>query len=237
MIASLLFRTNPEEVKLLMVDPKRVELSVFDGIPPHLISPVVVDPPRKAANALRWAVVEMERRYQLFADSGMRNLEMYMQAEPEPEEEREKLPYIVIIIDELADLMMVAASEVEDAICRLAQMARAAGGIYLIIATQRPSVDVITGLIKANVPSRISFAVSSQVDSRTILDMGGAERLIGKGGYALLPGGIGQTDPSAGSLDFGQRSGSACCFWKNRGTGIRKGYRRGGHRVSRGSGA
>ncbi len=128
MIASLLFRTNPEEVKLLMVDPKRVELSVFDGIPPHLISPVVVDPPRKAANALRWAVVEMERRYQLFADSGMRNLEMYMQAEPEPEEEREKLPYIVIIIDELADLMMVAASEVEDAICRLAQMARAAGG-------------------------------------------------------------------------------------------------------------
>ncbi len=214
MIASLLFRTNPEEVKLLMVDPKRVELSVFDGIP-HLISPVVVDP-RKAANALRWAVVEMERRYQLFADSGMRNLEMYMQAEPEPEEEREKLPYIVIIIDELADLMMVAASEVEDAICRLAQMARAAG-IYLIIATQRPSVDVITGLIKANVPSRISFAVSSQVDSRTILDMGGAERLIGKGDMLYYPVGSAKPTRAQGAWISDKEVEALVAFWKKQG--------------------
>ncbi len=214
MIASLLFRTNPEEVKLLMVDPKRVELSVFDGIP-HLISPVVVDP-RKAANALRWAVVEMERRYQLFADSGMRNLEMYLQSEPKPEEEREKLPYIVIIIDELADLMMVAASEVEDAICRLAQMARAAG-IYLIIATQRPSVDVITGLIKANVPSRISFAVSSQVDSRTILDMGGAERLIGKGDMLYYPVGSPKPTRAQGAWISDKEVEALVTFWKQQG--------------------
>ncbi len=195
MISSILFRASPEVVKLLMVDPKRVELSGYDGIP-HLISPVVTDP-KKAAIALRWAVGEMERRYQIFADSGVRNIDMYLESlkesEPEtPEEAKEHLPYIVIIVDELADLMMVAAAEVEDAICRLAQMARAAG-MYLIIATQRPSVDVITGLIKANVPSRIAFAVSSQVDSRTILDMGGAERLIGKGDMLYHP--IGSNKP------------------------------------------
>jgi S-DNA-T family DNA segregation ATPase FtsK/SpoIIIE len=192
MICSVLFRASPEVVKLLMVDPKRVELSGYDGIP-HLISPVVTDP-KKAAVALRWAVGEMERRYQLFADSGVRNIDMYLEAvkESDPEDPKEHLPYIVIIVDELADLMMVAAAEVEDAICRLAQMARAAG-MYLIIATQRPSVDVITGLIKANVPSRISFAVSSQVDSRTILDMGGAERLIGKGDMLYHP--IGSSKP------------------------------------------
>lgn len=144
----------------------------------------------------------MERRYELFAEVGVRNIEMYHEwyKEGSPEEEREHLPYVVVIVDELADLMMVAAAEVEDAICRLAQMARAAG-MYLIIATQRPSVDVITGLIKANVPSRISFAVSSQVDSRTILDMGGAERLIGKGTCSTTPSGL-QARAGPGCLDF-----------------------------------
>ncbi len=193
MIASVLYRAGPEEVKFLMIDPKRVELTSYDGIP-HLISPVVTDA-RKAAVALRWAVAEMERRYELFAQTGARNLTMYAELaarEAEGKEEWEHLPLIVIVVDELSDLMMVASAEVEDAICRLAQMARAAG-MYLIIATQRPSVDVITGVIKANVPSRISFAVSSQVDSRTILDMGGAERLIGKGDMLYYP--IGATKP------------------------------------------
>ncbi len=216
MISTLLFRASPEVVKLLMVDPKRVELSGYDGIP-HLISPVVTDP-KKAAVALRWAVGEMERRYQLFADSGVRNIDMYLDAakDADPEEPKEHLPYIVIIVDELADLMMVAAAEVEDAICRLAQMARAAG-MYLIIATQRPSVDVITGLIKANVPSRISFAVSSQVDSRTILDMGGAERLIGKGDMLYYPIGASKPVRAQGAWISDKEVEALVDYWKKQG--------------------
>ena len=171
-----------------MVDPKVVELSVYNGIP-HLLIPVVTDP-KKAAGALAWAVQEMENRYQLFAQRGVRDLKGY-NSSVEGTEHR-PLPQIVIIVDELADLMMVAAKDVEDAICRLAQKARAAG-MHLVIATQRPSVDVITGLIKANVPSRIAFAVSSQIDSRTILDMAGAEKLLGKGDMLFYP--IGASKP------------------------------------------
>ena len=168
-----------------MVDPKVVELSVYNGIP-HLLIPVVTDP-KKAAGALQWAVQEMVNRYHLFAEKNVRDISGYNEA-LEAEGVEEKLPQIVIIIDELADLMMVAAKDVEDAICRLAQKARAAG-MHLVIATQRPSVDVITGLIKANVPSRIAFAVSSQVDSRTILDSVGAEKLLGKGDMLFFPSG------------------------------------------------
>ncbi len=184
-ITSILYKASPDEVKLIMVDPKVVELGVYNGIP-HLMIPVVTDP-KRAAGALNWAVGEMMRRYALFADSGTRNLTGYNEYVTKTGED--KLPQIVIIIDELADLMMVAAKEVEDYICRLAQLARAAG-IHLIVATQRPSVDVITGLIKANVPSRIAFAVSSQVDSRTILDKGGAEKLLGKGDMLYHPTGL-----------------------------------------------
>ena len=168
-----------------MVDPKVVELSVYNGIP-HLLIPVVTDP-RKAAGALAWAVQEMENRYNAFAEKGVRDLKGYNEA-IKNEEGIGRLPHIIIIIDELADLMMVAKNDVEDAICRLAQKARAAG-MHLVIATQRPSVDVITGLIKANIPSRIAFAVSSQVDSRTILDMVGAEKLLGKGDMLFYPAG------------------------------------------------
>jgi S-DNA-T family DNA segregation ATPase FtsK/SpoIIIE len=182
-ILSLLYRAKPNEVKLMMIDPKMVELNVYNGIP-HLLSPVVTDS-RKAAVALKKVVKEMERRYELFAKSGARDIERYNQLDLE---DKETLPYIVVLIDELADLMMVAPADVEDAICRLAQMARAAG-IHLIIATQRPSVDVITGVIKANIPSRIAFTVSSQADSRTILDMGGAEKLVGNGDMLYLPTG------------------------------------------------
>ena len=177
-INSILYKATPDEVKLLLIDPKVVELAHYNGIP-HLLSPVVTDP-KKAANALSWAVVEMNKRYKLFAELGVKDITSYN------EKSETKLPKIVIIIDELADLMMAAANEVEDYICRLAQMARAAG-MHLIIATQRPSVDVITGVIKANVPSRIAFAVSSQTDSRTILDMGGAEKLLGKGDMLFYP--------------------------------------------------
>lgn len=184
-ITSIIYNAKPSEVKLVMVDPKVVELSVYNGIP-HLLIPVVTDP-RKAAGALAWAVQEMDDRYNKFASKGVRDLKGYNVA-MEKEGEGGKLPQIVIIIDELADLMMVAAKDVEDAICRLAQKARAAG-MHLVIATQRPSVDVITGLIKANVPSRIAFAVSSQVDSRTILDMVGAEKLLGKGDMLFSPAG------------------------------------------------
>ena len=184
-ITSIIYKAKPSEVKFVMVDPKVVELSVYNGIP-HLLIPVVTDP-RKAAGALAWAVQEMENRYNLFAQKGVRDLKGYNKA-VEKEEETGKLPQIVIIIDELADLMMVAKNDVEDAICRLAQKARAAG-MHLVIATQRPSVDVITGLIKANVPSRIAFAVSSQVDSRTILDSVGAEKLLGKGDMLFFPSG------------------------------------------------
>lgn len=170
---------------MVMVDPKVVELSVYNGIP-HLLIPVVTDP-KKAAGALAWAVQEMDNRYNLFAQKGVRDIKGYNKA-IEKEEGSGKLPQIVIIVDELADLMMVAAKDVEEAICRLAQKARAAG-MHLVIATQRPSVDVITGLIKANVPSRIAFAVSSQVDSRTIIDSVGAEKLLGKGDMLFFPAG------------------------------------------------
>ncbi|CUN47034.1 Stage III sporulation protein E [Sarcina ventriculi] len=189
LIVSILYKYSPEDVKLLMVDPKVVELNVYNGIP-HLLIPVVTDP-KKAAAALNWAVNEMTRRYKLFADNGVRNVDSYNELVKKGVVE-EKLPYIVIIIDELADLMMACPRDVEDYICRLAQMARAAG-MHLVIATQRPSVDVITGLIKANVPSRISFAVSSQVDSRTILDSTGAEKLLGKGDMLFYP--VGESKP------------------------------------------
>ncbi len=185
LIMSILYKAKPEEVKLIMVDPKVVELSVYNGIP-HLLIPVVTDP-RKAAAALNWAVAEMDRRYGLIAKAGSRDIKGYNEAaRRDPKGEMEILPQIVIVVDELADLMMVAANDVEKAICRLAQLARAAG-LHLIIATQRPSVDVITGLIKANMPSRIAFAVSSGVDSRTILDMNGAEKLLGKGDMLFAP--------------------------------------------------
>ena len=184
-ISSIIYNAKPSEVKLVMVDPKVVELSVYNGIP-HLLIPVVTDP-RKAAGALAWAVQEMDNRYTLFASRGVRDLKGYNKA-VEKEGSTAKIPQIVIIIDELADLMMVAAKDVEEAICRLAQKARAAG-MHLIIATQRPSVDVITGLIKANIPSRIAFSVSSQVDSRTILDSVGAEKLLGKGDMLFYPAG------------------------------------------------
>ncbi|MBZ4647018.1 MAG: segregation ATPase, FtsK/SpoIIIE family [Clostridia bacterium] len=183
LIASILYKAKPSEVRLIMVDPKVVELGIYNGIP-HLLIPVVTDP-KKAAGALNWAVQEMTNRYKLFADNNVRDLKGYNALLKEKGEE-DIIPQIVIIIDELADLMMVAPNEVEDSICRLAQMARAAG-MHLVIATQRPSVDVITGLIKANIPSRISFAVSSQVDSRTILDMAGAEKLLGKGDMLFNP--------------------------------------------------
>ena len=184
-ISSIIYNAKPSEVKLVMVDPKVVELSVYNGIP-HLLIPVVTDP-KKAAGALAWAVQEMDDRYNKFATKGVRDLKGYNKA-IEKEGGIAKLPQIVIIVDELADLMMVAAKDVEEAICRLAQKARAAG-MHLVIATQRPSVDVITGLIKANIPSRIAFAVSSQVDSRTILDTVGAEKLLGKGDMLYFPSG------------------------------------------------
>ena len=183
-IMSILYHYRPEEVKMLLIDPKVVELSVYNAVP-HLRSPVVTEP-KKAAGALQWAVKEMEYRYKLFSASAVRDIRGYNRLNP-----KEKMPYLIIIIDELADLMMVAADSVEQAICRLAQKARAAG-IHLVLATQRPSVDVITGLIKANIPSRISFAVSSQIDSRTILDKAGAENLLGKGDMLFDP--IGEQD-------------------------------------------
>jgi len=194
MLTSILYRATPDDVRMIMVDPKRLELGMYEDIP-HLLSPVVVDP-KKAANALRWAVREMEERYKTLAAEGVRNIDQYnrniqqaiieKRTPPEGGEMPRPLPFIVVIIDELADLMMVASNEVEESIARLAQMARAVG-IHLILATQRPSVDVITGLIKANLPSRISFRVSSKTDSRTILDSNGAEQLLGKGDMLFLP--------------------------------------------------
>ncbi len=190
-IMGILFKAHPDDVKLIMIDPKVVELSVYNGIP-HLLIPVVTDP-KKAAAALHWGVAEMTERYKKFADFNVRDLKGYnkkvenMKNAGDPDAP-EKLPQILIIVDELADLMMVSPGEVEESICRLAQLARACG-IHLIIATQRPSVDVITGLIKANMPSRVAFAVSSGVDSRTILDMVGAEKLLGKGDMLFYPQG------------------------------------------------
>ena len=190
-ITSLLMNCPPDEVKLMLVDPKKVELGVYNGIP-HLLTPVVTDP-KKASRALHKLVSEMERRYELFANTGQRNISGYnamIQRQNHDNNSKEPLmPYIVAIVDELSDLMMVASNEVEDAIIRLAQMARAAG-IHMILATQRPSVDVITGLIKANVPSRMAFAVSSGTDSRTIIDQSGAEKLLGRGDMLFLPMGM-----------------------------------------------
>ncbi len=180
-INSILYKADPEEVKFLLIDPKMVELTIYKGIP-HLVAPVVTDA-KKASTALRWVVQQMERRYELFAAQGARGIDTYNR---QIDDKEDKLPYVVVIIDELADLMMVSANEVEDAICRLAQKARAAG-IHLILATQRPSVDVITGVIKANIPTRVSFSLSSQADSRTILDEGGAEKLLGKGDMLFSP--------------------------------------------------
>ncbi len=202
-IISILMKARPDEVKLVMVDPKKVELGIYNGIP-HLLTPVVTDP-RKASIALKRAVSEMERRYDLFEELGTKNITSYNKLIEEknkklPEDEKyNKMPYIVVIVDELADLMLVAGKEVEDSIMRITQMARAAG-IHLIIATQRPSTDVITGLIKANIPSRISFAVSSSIDSRTILDMTGAEKLLGKGDMLFLPMGESAPDRIQGSF-------------------------------------
>jgi len=187
-IASILFKARPDEVRLVLIDPKVVELNIYNGIP-HLLLPVVTDP-KRAASCLRWAVREMEKRYETFAAAGVRDIERYNQAAESRGEER--MPFLVIIIDELADLMSVARVDVEDAIQRLAQMARASG-IHLVVATQRPSVDVITGVIKANIPSRLAFAVASQVDSRTILDQGGAEKLVGRGDMLFSP--LGSSDP------------------------------------------
>ena len=185
-IMSILYHATPEEVKLILIDPKIVEFTVYEGIP-HLLIPVVTDP-KKAAGALNWAVQEMQRRYNLFAENSVRDLGDYNAAAAQPNSPLEPMPQIVVIIDELADLMMTTSKEVEDAICRLAQKARAAG-MHLIIATQRPTTDIITGLIKANIPSRIALSVMSQVDSRTILDTGGAEKLLGHGDMLYLPNG------------------------------------------------
>ena len=202
-IISILMKARPDEVKLVLVDPKKVELGIYNGVP-HLLTPVVTDP-RKASIALKKAVSEMERRYEVFEESKTKNITNYNQIVEEKnkklsdEDKLQKMPYIVVIVDELADLMLVAGKEVEDSIMRITQMARAAG-IHLIIATQRPSTDVITGLIKANIPSRISFAVSSSIDSRTILDMIGAEKLLGKGDMLFLPMGESQPERIQGAF-------------------------------------
>ena len=187
-IISLLYKAGPEDVKLIMVDPKMVELGIYNGIP-HLLIPVVTDP-KKAAGSLQWAVTEMLRRYKLMSDAGVWDLESYNSI-MESEEDGQKLPQVIVIIDELADLMLVAAKEVEDSICRIAQMGRASG-MHLIIATQRPSADVITGLMKANIPSRIAFSVASAMESRIILDTQGAEKLVGKGDMLYAPIGCGK---------------------------------------------
>ncbi len=217
LIMSILYKAHPEDVKLIMIDPKVVELSVYNGIP-HLLIPVVTDP-KKAAGALHWGVAEMTDRYQKFADFNVRDLKGYNQKVQEMKEQGDenapaKLPQIVIIVDELADLMMVAPGEVEESICRLAQLARACG-IHLIIATQRPSVDVITGLIKANMPSRVAFSVSSGVDSRTILDMNGAEKLLGKGDMLFYPQGYSKPARVQGAFVSDKEVSGVVEFLKN----------------------
>lgn len=211
LIISLLFKASPEEVKFVMIDPKMVELGGYNGIP-HLMIPVVTDP-RKAAGALGWAVTEMLKRYKLFGDLGVKDLKSY-NALCETREDLPKIPQTVIIIDELADLMMAAPNEVEDNICRLAQMARAAG-MHLVIATQRPSVDVITGLIKANIPSRIAFAVANQFDSRTILDVGGAEKLLGRGDMLFAPVGCNKPQRIQGCFVSDRETESVISFIKS----------------------
>lgn len=207
-IASILYNATPEEVRFLMVDPKRIELSGYEGIP-HLLHPVVVDP-KLASRALNWAVREMERRYKLLEEAKVKSFDSYNQTQPE------KLPYIVVVVDELADLMMVASKDVEAAIARLAQMARAAG-IHLILATQRPSVDVLTGLIKANFPTRISFKVSSKIDSRTILDSGGAESLLGMGDMLFLAPGTSSIKRIHGAYISEKETADIVDFWKSQG--------------------
>ncbi|HUU36412.1 MAG TPA: DNA translocase FtsK, partial [Vicinamibacterales bacterium] len=223
MLTSILYRATPEDVRLIMIDPKRLELGMYEDIP-HLLTPVVVDP-KKAANALRWAVREMEERYKHLATFGVRNIEQYnrnvrhMLEEPGASENPETpktLPFIVVVVDELADLMMVAGNEVEESICRLAQMARAVG-IHLILATQRPSVDVITGLIKANLPARISFRVSSKIDSRTILDGNGAEQLLGKGDMLFMPPATSRTVRLHGPYISEQESARLASFLRKQG--------------------
>ena len=216
-IMSILYHASPEEVRLIMIDPKVVELNVYNGIP-HLLIPVVTDP-KKAAGALNWAVQEMMKRYDLFAKYGVRDMKGFNEKVSSVEDiddpdKPDKLPQIVIIVDELADLMMVASGEVEDAIVRLAQLARAAG-IHLVIATQRPSVNVITGLIKANVPSRIAFSVTSGVDSRTILDMVGAEKLLGKGDMLFYPQGYQKPSRVQGAFVSDEEVAAVVDFLKN----------------------
>ena len=220
MISSLLFKSTPEEVRMVMIDPKRIELSVYDGIP-HLITPVVTDM-KKATNALFWAVREMERRYELLAQQKVRNIDQFNKKVEkqdkskleEGEEPLEKLPFVVIIIDELADLMMVASRDVEVALTRLAQMARASG-IHIVLATQRPSVDVLTGIIKANFPTRISFQVSSKTDSRTIIDANGAENLLGRGDMLYLPPGTAKLMRIHGAFISDDELSELIGFWKN----------------------
>ena len=221
LIMSILYKAHPDDVKLIMVDPKVVELSVYNGIP-HLLLPVVTDP-KKASAALHWGVSEMEDRYRKFADYNVRDLKGYNKKvesmkQGGQEDGPVKLPQIVIIVDELADLMMVCPGEVEESICRLAQLARAAG-IHLIIATQRPSVDVITGLIKANMPSRVAFSVSSSVDSRTILDMNGAEKLLGKGDMLFYPQGYSKPARVQGAFISDREVSDVVDFLKNQALG------------------
>lgn len=210
-LASLLFRASPNEIKLIMVDPKRVELTHYNGIP-HLLSPVIVEP-EKVISALRWILAEMDRRYKLFAEAGARNIDGYNEMSG-----FQALPYIVLFIDELADIMLFSPVEVEDAITRIAQMSRATG-IHMVLATQRPSVDVITGLIKANVPSRIAFAVASQVDSRVILDTQGAEKLLGRGDMLYLPPEQAKPMRIQGAFVNDKEVGSLVAFLKNQGIG------------------
>ena len=226
MLSSILFRATPDEVRLIMIDPKRVELGMYEEIP-HLMTPVVVDP-KQAVNALRWAVKEMEERYKKLAKAGVRNIEQYNrnaahQAKDKTAAESEELlmplPYIVVVIDELADLMMVARGDVEESIARLAQMARAVG-VHLLLATQRPSVDVITGLIKANLPSRISFRVQSKVDSRTILDGNGAEQLLGRGDMLFMPPGSSRAVRLHGPYISEQESARLASFLRKQGKPI-----------------
>jgi len=215
LIISLLFKASPEEVRFIMIDPKMVELGIYNSIP-HLLIPVVTDP-KKASGSLQWAVAEMMRRYSIMSETGVREINSYNHAIKD-NPERVKLPYIVVVIDELADLMLVAAREVEESICRIAAMGRAAG-VHLVVATQRPSADVITGLMKSNIPSRIAFAVASATESRIILDAGGAEKLVGKGDMLYAPLGEGKgrrvqgcfitDDEVARVVNFVKRSGKA----------------------------
>ena len=211
LIVSLLYKASPEQVKLIMIDPKMVELGVYNGIP-HLLIPVVTDP-KKAAGSLQWAVTEMMRRYRMMADAGVRNLEEYNKLAA-VSDEYEAMPQIVVVIDELADLMLVAAKDVEEAICRVAQMGRASG-IHLIVATQRPSADVITGLMKANIPSRIAFAVASAIESRIILDTIGAEKLVGKGDMLYSPLGEGKPKRVQGCFITDEEVQRVVAFIKN----------------------